>query len=465
VADRLPARRRRPLGLAALAWVPLLGVLWVGAASAGPPPRGKVSPQALRDTLTGLAAPAADERLRALGHLASLLSVEPAVGVKALSRLRALLRLRGHAERARVVALLLRIPAPAARALWLARLDPGVETDARVLGAAVRATREVPQDAALLRLLLAAVREKRASPDRRALLLEALGPLQSPAVDLLLAHPRPSEPWVEACGRARGLSRRPAPRSIPPLLTLLAHANLAVRVSAWEALVHLTVRAFPAQVEPWRAWWAKQDHTRLPARPAPPKAGPRYAAKPAVRVPHYYGIPIPRPRSHVVFCLDASQSMYGPGIEQARRELSRAIMDLPTTHAFEIIVFNEKLMPWAGRLVQAHPVQKHLALAYLARVEPTSYTNIYGAVELAFRHAGRGARTLPETVPLDAIFLLSDGEPNRGQYRIPQRVVKHIAEMSRGTIPVHTIGAGEEVFPLLRAIAKATGGRFVDAFE
>ena len=63
------------------------------------------------------------------------------------------------------------------------------------------------------------------------------------------------------------------------------------------------------------------------------------------------------------------------------------------------------------------------------------------------------------------MFLLSDGAPNRGRYRRDDQVVAGIAALSRRRIPVHTIGAGEEVFPLLRRIADATGGRFADAFD
>ena len=96
----------------------------------------------------------------------------------------------------------------------------------------------------------------------------------------------------------------------------------------------------------------------------------------------------------------------------------------------------------------------------------TDHGNLYGAVEMAFRYAGRGSQAPTEpAVKLNAIFLLSDGAPNRGLYRNNERIVKHIGRMSRRDIPVHTIGAGEEVFPLLRAIATATGGKFVDAFE
>jgi hypothetical protein len=166
-----------------------------------------------------------------------------------------------------------------------------------------------------------------------------------------------------------------------------------------------------------------------------------------------------------VFCLDVSQSMYGPGIAEARIELRRALEDLPSSHRFEIVAFNECVMPWAGRLVKAHPVQKHRAIRHLEAIEPTSYTNLYDAVDKAFGYQGGGRWPVEDPEALDAVFLLSDGAPNRGLHRTEDAVVRHVGLLADGKVPVHTIGAGEAVFPLLRAISGATGGRFVDAFR
>ena len=369
--------------------------------------------------------------------------------------------------------LLVRIPSEDARLLWLRRLDLREESHEDVLAAATGATRQVPGEGELSRALLRAFRDKRATPARKALLIEALGWMEGPLVELVLRRPAPGEHWVQASARALAYGRRRSVRSIEPLLELLGHAELAPRIHAWEALVALTYRDLPVEQKAWRTWWADQDQTRLPERPtlkveagaAAKVSDRRYAVRTPVHVPHYYGIPIPKTGSRVVFCLDASQSMYGHGIDQARRELCRTLMDLPSTHAFEVIVFNEKVMPWAKRLVRGHPVQKLRAIQYLESIEPTSYTNLYDSVELAFGHAGRGPKAVEGGKPLQAIFLLSDGAPNRGRFRIQKRVVKHIAALSEKTIPVHTIGAGEEVFPLLQAIARETGGTFVDAFE
>jgi hypothetical protein len=290
--------------------------------------------------------------------------------------------------------------------------------------------------------------------------LEALGAVGGPAAGLLLSTARPGADWIEDSGRALGLGRWDDPSAVPALLELLSHPDPAPRVHAWEGLARRTGRRLPASRPAW------EEALRSPAPPPPPEADPeRYEAADSPHVPTYYGIPIPRPRSRVVFCLDVSQSMWGDGIDSARRHLAHTLKDLPTTCAFDVVLFNERVMPWSGRLVAAHPVRKALAIEFLEAQETVSYTNLYDAVEQAFSYAGRGRRPAADPVRLDAVFLLSDGAPNRGRYRRDDEVVEGIAALSERRTPVHTIGAGEEVFPLLRRIAAATGGRFADAFE
>jgi hypothetical protein len=115
--------------------------------------------------------------------------------------------------------------------------------------------------------------------------------------------------------------------------------------------------------------------------------------------------------------------------------------------------------------VRAHHVQKERAIDWFLGLEPTSHTNLYDAVELAFGYAGRGRRAVEAPERLDAVYLLSDGEPNRGRHLQPDPIVKAITELSQGDIPVHTVGAGEIALDLLKRIATTTHGTFVDAFE
>lgn len=421
----------------------------------------------LSSALSGLGSPQAGTRRAALARLEALVARGEDPGTRAVRPLADVLRRRPPDEAARAVTLLARLTDDRARRLWLDTLDPAL--DPQVFGAAVDAAVWRSGDAAAMKALLDAIRDgKPGEPGRRALQLEALGATGCPAAGLLLTRAGAQEGWLPAAGRALGLGRLGGRASAEALVALLAHPHVAVRVHAWEGLVRLTGRTLPVDQAAWRAWLdANPDALRKRQPPAQPQAGDgdRYTPPTPVHVPHYYGIPIDRPHSRVVFCLDVSQSMWGPGIEQARAELHRAIEAFPTTYAFEVIAFNERLFPFAGTLFPAHPVVKARVLDWLDALETISYTNLYDAVETAFGHAGVGERTAETTGRLDAVFLLSDGAPNRGRYRRDDKVVEGIAAMSRRRIPVHTIAAGEEVFPLLRRIAEVTGGRFADAFD
>ncbi len=422
---------------------------------------------ALTDLATAETARRPDEVASALARVGSAVEKDAALVGRALPRVREVLRRGEPGARAASIRVLARWRQPEPTRLWLSHLDP--DEDDLVLEAAVAATADRADDAEVERALLAIARE--ASPGgaadaRRALALEALGACRGPAARLLLSSPRAGATWLEESGRALGLGRTGTVEVVPSLLPLLDHADPAPRAHAWESLVRLTGRSFPAERAPWEAWWRERGTEVAPPVPAaPPAPDDRYQEPAPAHVPTYYGIKIAKPRSHVVFCLDVSQSMWGSGIDQARREVTRTLKSFPTTYAFDVVCFNENVTPWAGRLVRAHPVIKARLIAWLAERETVSYTNLFDAVETAFGYGGRGRRAVERPVRLDAVFLLSDGAPNRGRLRGHDEVVAGIADLSRRTIPVHTIGAGEEVFPLLRRIADATGGTFADAFE
>ena len=132
---------------------------------------------------------------------------------------------------------------------------------------------------------------------------------------------------------------------------------------AWEGLSRATGWNLPAEHEVWKEAFL---------HPPQEEAEGRYAKQRPVHVPRYYGIPIPRPGSAVVFCLDVSQSMYGRGIDLARAHLHRTIHDLPATHRFAIAAFHTGVRVFADRLVESHPVQKARALAWLDALDTTA---------------------------------------------------------------------------------------------
>jgi hypothetical protein len=423
----------------------------------------------------GLASGDAAERTKALQALDAVLAKDASCGAEALPALREILRARGPKERALVAGLVLKIPGDEALGLWLACLDPDAESDDRVQAAALDATVVRAADAAFARKVVDLSRDRREKPVRRALMIEATGALAGPAPTVVLANGRPDADWVEESCRALGLLRRgtaggrPARAEVvPPLIALLGHADASPRAHAWEALARLTGQNLPADPRAWAAWWkAHANDPEAPAKAVAPADAARYAPPAPAHVPRYYGVPIQGKgeECRVVFCQDVSASMAKVGLARAVAHLEDAIKAMTTHHSFDVIAFNSVVTTWEGRVVRAHPAQKARALAWVHALESKSETNIYDAVEAAFEEMGRGTTPSTEPVRLDAVFLLSDGEPNQGRYHLPKQVVKGIAELSGGQVPVHTVGAGESVFQLLRDVAAATGGTFVDAFE
>ncbi|MEZ6026182.1 MAG: VWA domain-containing protein [Planctomycetota bacterium] len=359
-------------------------------------------------------------------------------------------------ERRELVELLTRVDDPLALDALLAHLDPEEEPDERVWAAAVDGIATRADDAALARALVTSVADDDAPPLARALRLELLGSLHHPAATLRLLLPRAGETWPEAATRARALAKQPTSQRLEGLVALLGHEALGVRRVAWEGLSRATGWNLPAEHEVWKEAFL---------HPPQEEAEGRYAKQRPVHVPRYYGIPIPRPGSAVVFCLDVSQSMYGRGIDLARAHLHRTIHDLPATHRFAIAAFHTGVRVFADRLVESHPVQKARALAWLDALDTTAYTNMIEALDWAYGLAGRGPAARDPAETLDAVFLLSDGAPNRGRITDEKRLVEVVRAYAAGDLPLNTIGAGEEVFPLLQAMATAGGGQFVDAFE
>lgn len=441
------------------------------ALEAEPPGRGE-------RVLAGLSSVDLAKRRSSLADLPAVVAEAPELAPRALPALREILRRGSEEERSAVARALAGTAHPEAERAWLALALDDAEPEPLLRAAQDGLVGRVRGEDLALRLLEASNDKQRPSA-QRALALEALGALGGGAADLRLGLTRPGADWVEEAGRALGLGRRGDARSIGRLIELLGSEDACPRVHAWEELCRLTRQRLPVEQAPWEAWWlaerVKQAEVPGATPPAPPDASQpegakpddRYARPDAQHVPRYYGVPIPRRAdgSRVVFCCDVSQSMYGFPLDRSRKELLATLKDLTTHDRFDVIAFNEVALPWAGRLVRAHPVQKVRAMDWFLALEPTSYTNIYDAVEIGMGYAGRGRKKLAPAERLDALFLLTDGEPNRGRYREPKELLRELSELASPGIPIHTIGAGEAAYDLLRKIAAATGGTFTDAFD
>lgn len=446
-----------------LLWI-VCGV-WTALLHAEEPQRPAPRPS-VRSAIAALSSGHTERRVQALETIAGGLPLEAIDRGPVLRSLATLVRRApSAAERVCILEVLQGIGGPDAEEVVLSRLDPAEEADERVWAAVFGGFESRSRDVRLARVFLERLQARDTKPAHRALLYEALGGLELPLAVSALSFGLPEETWVEAAGRARGLARQAGAERIRQLILLLGHASAAVRRAAWEGLAARTGAALPAERAVWEAWRAKwiAEHGGLEPAGETPAGG--YAHPTAIHVPHYYGVPIPRPGSAVVFCLDTSQSMWGTFIDLARGHLRATLEDMPSTHRFEIVAFNEHVFSFAGRIVSAHPVVKDRAIRWFEGLDVLSFTNLYDAVERAYGLAGRGPQTVEESVPLDAVFLLSDGAPNRGRYRDGPRIVAGLAALSEGDVPIHCICVREAVAALLNEIAGATGGVFVDAFE
>ena len=97
---------------------------------------------------------------------------------------------------------------------------------------------------------------------------------------------------------------------------------------------------------------------------------------------------------------------------------------------------------------------RELLVRHLPTIEIKSYTNIFDSMEKALK------------MEPDEIFLISDGAPNRGRFRLPRDILREIKELNRKKVRINTISVvrvvdGDEHIGLLKDIAEAHGGQAV----
>jgi hypothetical protein len=184
----------------------------------------------------------------------------------------------------------------------------------------------------------------------------------------------------------------------------------------------------------------------------------------------FYGIPTQSRR--VMLVVDISLSMEEPAgakpattgdknpyaapkggtkLDIAKWQLHRAIHDLPDDAVFGIIVYSESYASWEQELVAANARGKKKAHAFVDGINANGTTNISDSLDRAL---DSGA---------DTIFLLSDGDPNRGRLSGLDALLAELVERNRLLrVVIHTIGIGEvEGSAFLRELARRTGGRYV----
>jgi uncharacterized protein with von Willebrand factor type A (vWA) domain len=160
--------------------------------------------------------------------------------------------------------------------------------------------------------------------------------------------------------------------------------------------------------------------------------------------------------------MDVSASMWGPKIEAAMAELARAVQSLSTRNRFNVIFFNEHPFVWRDELIPAFPFQKQECVASFSDLETKNYTNIYDTLERALGLAGLGRYARADAPGVDDVFILTDGEPNRGRFRDLKGILAGLSEVDpKKLVRIHAISIGDDPKELMAAIALQQGGRHV----
>ena len=172
--------------------------------------------------------------------------------------------------------------------------------------------------------------------------------------------------WPVRAAAIEMLASLKHPGGIPHLIDELASEG-RLRQDAYDALVRLTGKEIPPDLELWRAWWeVAREGFEPPARETK-RSGSR---RTRTRI-RYHGIPIVSNR--IAFVLDLSGSMREPAGEPsdvtkltaARDELSRVIGGLGRKAVFNIYFYNESVIAWRPWAVRASRQNRAEALAFV----------------------------------------------------------------------------------------------------
>ena len=102
---------------------------------------------------------------------------------------------------------------------------------------------------------------------------------------------------------------------------------------------------------------------------------------------------------------------------------------LPEDAKFNVIIFSTDVQRWHKGLTKATPRNKKSALEFVKKMEPQAMTNLYGALELAFKDR-----------QVDTIYLLSDGNPTVGTTTNLDEILAAVRRWNKGrNVIIHTI--------------------------
>jgi hypothetical protein len=267
--------------------------------------------------------------------------------------------------------------------------------------------------------------------------------------------------WVVHATAIEALHRDAGSGLVDLCMPLLDVRDAAVTAAALEILARKSGQRFGRDIVAWKTWWKTREQTESLEKAiagsgnAEPQPETRTVAVDVRTEPvrsYFFGVPVRGKK--VVFVFDISASMRKK-LPIALSQLIESVKGLPPGTRFEIVFFNENVMPWRGRLSFADPVTKALLLQQLSDLEIKSYTNLFDAIETGL------------SLDPDELFVISDGAPNRGRKRFARDILSELQRINETVKAViHTVSVvrtvdGDDHVELLRQIAEQNGGESV----
>ncbi|MCP4581425.1 MAG: VWA domain-containing protein [candidate division Zixibacteria bacterium] len=145
----------------------------------------------------------------------------------------------------------------------------------------------------------------------------------------------------------------------------------------------------------------------------------------------------PEISKNIIFILDSSGSMRGEKFEQAQAALRFVLRGLNPDDKFNIIDYDDSVIPFKPNLVGASKTNIDGALEFARRVEPEGGTNIYDALAWACDMIPRG------DTPTYMLFL-TDGRPTVGTTDI-NRIVENTTSKNENRARLFVFGVGFDV--------------------
>jgi hypothetical protein len=258
---------------------------------------------------------------------------------------------------------------------------------------------------------------------------------------------------VFACRRAvvQAMIRIRIPESITALLEIFPKLQGEVRGDLIRHLEQLSGEPHGTDLAGWQAWWKKQgENFEFPKLDGPAAAA--LPAKPRPGQPSYYGMPLYARR--LVFVIDISGSMHGGRLLAAKRELIYALNGLPPEVEVGLVAFHTQVISWKRSLMRLTPLAKQDAVGFVYKLQAGGKTAAYDALEAAFH------------LEPEAIYFLSDGEPNAGRIPTAPAIITAIGGANRfRRLSIYTIGiacgmAGGADESFMKTLAEQNFGQF-----